>query len=189
MLEGLVVVDPFAAALAGMSAIPAPVWIPWPVPRTWTFAGLAHTGTVELVEVGVTPAESTLTCWCGDDQFGDPIEVVLVSEEAGAGVGSHFAGLSTAYPDAGVGQGAPHARLVVEGRPVSLWSAESPDRAVFAGEAAGRWLWVVVHPAEAATILLEPLSLVDARQLGAEFAVVPVGELSPRLVVEQGGAG
>ena len=84
-----------------------------------------------------------------------------------------------------VGHGAPHAKFGVEGRLVPLWSVEGArDRAVYAGEAAGRWLWVIVHPAEASAIVVQPLTLVDARLLGAELTVVPVGELSPRLVVE-----
>ena len=66
-----------------------------------------------------------------------------------------------------------------------LWSVEGAnDRAVYAGEAAGRWLWVIVHPAEASAIVVQPLTLVDARLLGAELTVLPVGELSPRLVLE-----
>jgi hypothetical protein len=74
----------------------------------------------------------------------------------------------------------------VEDRLVPLWavSGVSPDRAVYAGEAAGRWLWVVVHPAEAGALMVEPMHLVDARGLGAELTVLPVGELSPRLVVD-----
>jgi hypothetical protein len=182
MREPLVVVDPFAAVLGGgISSLPAPLWVPWPVPPTWCFAGLAHSR-----HTLASDHESTVTCWCGDDPFGDPVEVVFVSEEAGAGVGSHFAGLSTNYPGPGVGEGPPHARFGIEGRPVLLWNIESgSDRAVYAGEAAGRWLWVVVFPAEASAIVVQPLSLVDARGLGAEFAVVPLGELSPRLVVAE----
>ena len=58
------------------------------------------------------------------------------------------------------------------------------DRAVYAGEAAGRWLWVIVHPAEASAVVVQPITLVDARSLGAELVVLPVGEISPRLVLE-----
>jgi hypothetical protein len=84
-----------------------------------------------------------------------------------------------------VGEGAPHAKFGIDGRPVPLWSVEgSADRAVYAGEAAGRWLWVVVHPAEASAIVVQPIMLVDARTLGAELTVLPVGELSPRLMLD-----
>ena len=57
---------------------------------------------------------------------------------------------------------------------------------MFAGEAAGRWLWVVVHPAEASAIVVQPMMLVDARQLGVELTVLPVGDLSPRLMLDSG---
>jgi hypothetical protein len=176
----LAVVDPVAAVIGGqISTVPAPVWAPWPVPQSWVFSGLAFPG---------SPGRdgSAVTCWSGPDPFGDPAELLLISEEAGAGVGSHFAALAVTYPGPEVGEGTPHAKFEVEDRPVPLWAVSDvpPDRAVYAGEAAGRWLWVVVHPAEAGALVVEPVHLVDARELGAELTVLPVGELSPRLVVD-----
>jgi len=101
------------------------------------------------------------------------------------GVGSHFAGLPVSYPTPDVGVGPPHAKFGVDGRPVPLWAVEgASDRAVYAGEAAGRWLWVVVHPIESGAIMVQPIQLVDARELGAELTVLPVGELSPRLLLD-----
>jgi hypothetical protein len=176
----LVVVDPFEGVVGGqINTLSAPLWTPWPIPFGWTFAGLGHTDGADA------HSASTVSSWVGHDPFGDPVEVLLVCEEAGTGLGSHFAGLPTNYPPAGVGEGAPHAKFGVEGRPVPLWWVEAePDRAVYAGEAAGRWLWVVVHPAEASAIVVQPMMLVDARTLGVELTVVPVGELSPRLVLD-----
>jgi hypothetical protein len=180
MKDRLTVVEPFAAVIGGeINGLDDPLWAPWPVPYGWTFAGFAH------ARKGALTRSATVSSWCGDDPFGDPAELVLVCEEAGAGVGSHFAGLPTNYPSKGVGEGPPHARFVVNGRPVPLWAVESErDRAAYAGEAAGRWLWVVVHPAESAAIVVQPMQLVDARALGAELTVLPVGELSPRLLVD-----
>lgn len=175
----LTVVDPLAAVVGGqISAVPAPVWTPWPLPLGWVFGGLAYAGASGW-------DSSAVTCWSGPDQFGDDAELLLISEEAGAGVGSHFAGLPVTYPGPGVGEGPPHARFTVEDRPVPLWAVDGvlPDRAVYAGEAAGCWLWVVVHPAAASTLVVEPMQLTDARRLGAELTVLPLGELSPRLVV------
>ncbi len=173
------VVEPFAAVIGGgIDALHVPVWIPWPVPTGWRFAGLAHCGD------DLASAECTVACWSGQDPFGDPIEAVFVCEEAGAGVGGRFAGLPTHYPTSGVGEGPPHARFGVDGRPVSLWMVEAAsDRAVYAGEAAGRWLWVVLYPAEASAIVVQPPTLVDARSLGAELAVLPLAGLSPRLLL------
>lgn len=176
MDEQLTVIDPFAAVIGeAINALSVPLWAPWPVPLGWAFAGLAH--------IDRDGGGATVSCWSGPDPFGDPAELVFVCEEAGAGIGSHFAGLSMTYPGPGVGEGAPHARFTVEGHPMPLWAVQgSDDRAVYAGEAAGRWLWVVVHPAESSAIVVEPMQLVDARQLGAELTVLPVGELSPRLI-------
>jgi hypothetical protein len=176
----ITVVDPFGAVIGGeINALTAPLWAPWPVPYEWTFAGFGY------LRDGRPDGGSTVSSWLGLDPFGDPVEVLFVCEEAGSGLGAHFAGLPTNYPPADVGEGAPHAKFALDGRPVPLWSVAGPDdRAVYAGEAAGRWLWVVVHPAEASAIVVQPLVLVDARQLGAELTVLPVGELSPRLMLD-----
>jgi Family of unknown function (DUF6758) len=175
-----VVVDPFAAVInATMDGLPVPLWVPWPPPEGWAFSGLVH----GRVTAGI--GSGTTGCWSGVDPFGDPVEVLLVCEEAGAGLGGLFAGLPTHYPTPEVGVGPPHARLQVEGRPVSLWKLDGvDDRAVYVGEAAGCWLWVIVHPAEGSALVISPLTLVDARRLNAELAVLPLGELSPRLLVE-----
>ncbi|MEP6665990.1 MAG: DUF6758 family protein [Nocardioidaceae bacterium] len=185
MKARLTVVDPVAAVVGGeINSLPVPLWTPWPVPLGWTFGGLAHTGRGDRSGYD-DGAKATVASWSGTDPFGDPVELVLVCEEAGSGVGSHFAGLVLSYPSRGVGEGPPHARFQVDGRPVPLWAVEAAtDRAVFAGEAAGRWLWVVVHPAESSAIVVQPMQLVDARQLGAELTMLPVGELSPRLILD-----
>jgi hypothetical protein len=181
MTQRLTVVEPFAAVIGGeVDAVPAPVWVPWPLPVGWTFGGFAHDHSD-----GAATSASTVASWLGSDPFGDPVELVLVCEEAGAGVGSRFAAARNRYPGPGVGEGPPHARFDVAGRPVSLWAVEGgADRAVYAGEAAGRWLWVIVHPAEASALVVQPLRLVDARSLGAELGTLPLGELSPRLMLD-----
>lgn len=178
-MSRLTVVEPLAAVLsADLARVPVPLWSPWPLPDRWLFTGLAHTAATE-------PDGASVTSWSGPDLFGDPAELLLVCEEAGAGVGSHFAGRQETYPGPEVGEGPPHARFLVHDRPVPLWAVDgvASDRAVYAGEASGRWLWVVVHPADASAIVVEPIQLVDARELGAELTVLPVAELSPRLVV------
>jgi hypothetical protein len=180
MYPQLTVVEPVAAATVdGMSQLPAPVWAPWPLPSGWLFTGCAYAGATR-------PANAcAVSSWSGPDLFGDPSELLLVCEEAGAGVGSAFAGRRETYPGRNVGEGPAHARFAVDERPVPLWAVDgvAPDRAVYAGEAAGRWLWVIVHPAESSAIVVEPMQLVDARKLGAELTMLPLGELSPRLVV------
>ncbi len=185
MKERLTVVDPFAAVIGSeINSLAVPLWTPWPVPVSWTFGGLAYAGGKSGQGDREARGSATAASWIGTDPFGDPAELILVCEEAGAGVGSHFAGLPMTYPTSGVGEGPPHARFEIDGRPVLLWAVEgAPDRAVYAGEAAGRWLWVIVHPIEAGAIVVQPIQLVDARTLGAELTVLPVGELSPRLLL------
>jgi hypothetical protein len=180
MDAGLTVVDPFAAMVdRAIHALPTPLWAPWPLPPEWRFAGLVHG------RVFGGSASGTTSCWAGTDPFGDPIEALFVCEEAGAGLGGLFAGLPTHYPTPDVGVGPPHIRLHLQGRSIPLWKADAiHDRAVYVGEAAGRWLWVVVHPGEGSAFAVSPLTIVDARELGAELAVLPLAELSPRLLVE-----
>ncbi|MGH3470756.1 MAG: DUF6758 family protein [Nocardioidaceae bacterium] len=182
MASRLTVVEPLAAVVGGeLARVRAPVWALWPLPLGWTFAGFAHDGNAALGQ----PAGCTVASWLGTDPFDEPVEMLLVCEEPGAAVGSRFAGVGTGYPSAGVGEGAPHARFTIGGRPVPLWVVDGrPDRAAYAGEAAGRWLWVIVHPAEASALVVQPISLVDARTLGAEIATLPVAELSPRLMLD-----
>ncbi|MGH3448541.1 MAG: DUF6758 family protein [Nocardioidaceae bacterium] len=181
MPTALSVIDPFSAVISGaLVPLHAPVWTPWPLPLGWTFGGVAHTG-----PPGQPGGGCTVASWLGTDPFDEPAELLLVCAEAGADIGSRFAGLPTSYPGRDVGVGAPHAKFSVQGRPVPLWSVDAPDdRGVYAGEARGRWLWVIVHPAEASALVVQPMQLVDARHLGQELTMVPVGELSPRLMVE-----
>jgi hypothetical protein len=61
-----------------------------------------------------------------------------------------------------------------------LWSVESPGAAVFAGEVLANWLWIILWPDTAGTLLLENLSLRDLRDPGQDLDV-PFGALSPRL--------
>lgn len=184
MQPRLTVVEPVVAVLDGaVVALSAPVWVPWPLPSGWSFGGLAHTA-LDQSDAGKEAGVSTAASWLGVDPFGEPAEMLLVCEEAGSGVGAGFAGLDVSYPGPEVGVGPPHARFTVNGHDVPLWEVPAAaDRGVYAGAAAGRWLWVVVHPAEASPLVVAPLRLVDARLLGAELATLPLGELSPRLML------
>ena len=61
-----------------------------------------------------------------------------------------------------------------------LWQVASPDRAVFAGEVEGLWLWVVLWPDTAGVLLVEPMALRDLRDPGQELDL-PFGAASARL--------
>ena len=62
---------------------------------------------------------------------------------------------------------------------MSLWvvstsaSDASFDRSVFAGEAQGRWLWLVLRPASAALLLKDDWSLTDVGGLGPQLVDLP----------------
>ena len=53
------------------------------------------------------------------------------------------------------------------------------DRSVFAGEAQGRWLWIVLRPASAALLLNDEWILCDANELGPELIELPFGGNPP----------
>lgn len=54
------------------------------------------------------------------------------------------------------------------------------DATRFVGEAAGVWLWVLLWPADAAAVLMEPFHLVDYRNADHSL-VLAYGALSPRI--------
>ena len=159
-----------------------PVWLPWPLPSGWLLAGVSEAGSPRTV------ATATVVALCGPNPAPDPAEpaqhpadLLLVAEQPGTGLGARLAGLDDVDPGDGVVAGAPHAKVRAEGHPVPLWNVGSAaDCATYVGEASGVWLWLVLWPATAGVLVLEPLELVDIR--GADGAVEPpAGAPSPRL--------
>jgi hypothetical protein len=73
----------------------------------------------------------------------------------------------------------------VDGHPIALWAVTTSevdgafDRSVFAGEAHGRWLWIVLRPASAALLLHEEWVLADLADLGPELIELPFGVNPP----------
>ncbi len=111
-----------------------------------------------------------------------PADLLIIAEEPGVGLGAGFAGLEGTDPGTGFDEGPPHAKVEVKGHPAALWCvAAAPDRAVYAGEAMGNWLWTVVWPAEAGYLItLAELSLRDLRDQDQALDL-PFGAFSPRL--------
>jgi hypothetical protein len=66
------------------------------------------------------------------------------------------------------------------GHELPLWRIEVPGRAAFAGEVMGTWLWLVMWPRTAGTLLDPPLRLRDLRDPGQELDL-PFGAPSPQL--------
>src|SRR4029077_9563819 len=106
--------------------------------------------------------------------------MVVGAEEPGIGLGAALAGLDSVDPGAGFGSAPPIATASFGKHDFPLWQGDSPGRAVFAGEVKGLWLWVVLWPDTAGTLLVEPLRLRDLRDPGQDFDL-PFGAASPRL--------
>jgi hypothetical protein len=168
-------VHPLASrALAEHAVIlDVPVWAPWPLPAGWLVTGHGHVGTV-------TQARATVFVCSGPNPLGGTADMLVVAEEPGTGLGSRFAGLDSTDPEPGFNHGSPHVKATVGGHPTSLWcvGGAAIDRAVYAGEAAGRWLWLVMHPETAGVLTVEDLVLADVRDLGREVELFAYGERS-----------
>jgi hypothetical protein len=72
-----------------------------------------------------------------------------------------------------------------ENQQVPLWavstsgSAGDLDRSVVAGEAHGRWLWIVLRPASAILLFRDDLILRDVSTLGPPLLETPFGGPAP----------
>ena len=151
-----------------------PVWLPWPIPLGWLVTGFTGAGDERSGARGCVMALS------GPNPLGGLGEMLVVSEEPGLGLGSGLAGLAGPDPGEGFAAGPPHALVQFGHHEFPLWSVESPGAAVFAGEVLANWLWIMLWPDTAGTLLLETLSLRDLRDPGQDRDV-PFGALSPRL--------
>ncbi len=139
---------------------------------------------------------ATVTTTVGNSDLDGEVEVTIVSEEPGVGLGARCAG--TTYDDPGpqIGPGPPSIHVRAGGRSVPLWLIEdardetrgakshsSDDdllaTAVFAGEADGRWLWLVMKPASAALLLHDEWLLADVTGFGPEALEMPFGGPRP----------
>ncbi|MFI0422524.1 DUF6758 family protein [Spongiactinospora sp. 9N601] len=168
---------PAPAALEAVRKIArVPVWLPWPLPPGWLVTGFAEAGDER------TGTRASVTALSGPSVTHGPADLLVVAEEPGAGVGAGFAGLGGPDPGEGFGAGPPNAKIDIRGHPASLWCVQAaPDRAVYAGEALGNWLWTIFWPAESGCLIaLAELSLRDLRENDQDLDL-PYGALSPRL--------
>ena len=148
-----------------------PTYLPWPLAPGW-----------QVSDFAVAPGEATLTVVTGTSDLDGAVEIVIVAEETGVGLGPRVAG--TGAPRHGMWGEPPSARVRVEGQPVPLWPVSTLDgddhdaewdRSVLAGESAGRWLWLVVRPAAAVLLLQDDWALRDVSRLGMALVEVPFG--------------
>jgi hypothetical protein len=166
--------------LAGLSRNAlVPVLAPWPLPAGWLVTGFAGAGDERSGTKGAVVALS------GPNPVGGPGEMLLICEELGVGLGAYCAGLDGPDPGAGFPSCSPHAQITFGNHDFPLWHVDAPGRAVFAGEVMGTWLWVLLWPDTAGTLLVEPLRLLDLRDPGQELDL-PYGARSPRLPGQTG---
>lgn len=151
-----------------------PVWLPWPLPTGWLVSGFTGAGDER------TGLRASAVALSGPNPLGGPAEMLIVAEEPGAGLGAGLAGLPGPDPGDGFAAGQPHAFVKVAHHEAPLWLVESHGMAVFVGEVEANWLWLVLWPDTAGTLLLEPLSLRDLRDSDQDIDV-PFGALSPHL--------
>jgi hypothetical protein len=151
-----------------------PVLLPWPLPAGWLVSGFTGAGDERSGARGCALALS------GPNPLGGPAEMLIVAEEPGVGLGAGLAGLPGPDPGAGFATGAPQAIARIGGHDAPLWLVEADGEAVFVGEVAASWVWLVLWPDTAGTLLFEPLPLRDLRDPDQELDV-PFGALSPRL--------
>lgn len=175
--------DSFAGHLLRVGDFPT--YLPWPLGPGWTVSDFA------AVTSATGPAAATLTCVSGASQLDGPVDVMVISEEPGTGFGARVAGLTRdgeverLDPGHEIGEGPPPVRVRVDQHPVGLWSvsvSSSPgewDRSVLAGEAGGRWLWLVLRPASAILLLRDEWILRDVSATGPQLVALPFGGAAP----------
>ncbi|GAA4980786.1 hypothetical protein GCM10023225_21090 [Kineococcus glutinatus] len=159
-----------------------PVWLPWPLPAGWLVTGVrcardGRSGRAQAVAMAVS----------GPNPLRSPAEqpvadALLVSEVPGTGLGAHLAGRLDVDPGDGLLDGPPVAKVHAAGASAPLWEVDGApgDRSVFVGEAGGVWLWVVLWPRSASSLLEHDIDLVDVRDPGHTLDV-PCGAMSPHL--------
>ncbi len=169
--------DAFADHLRASTALPT--YLPWPLSPGWTVTDFA------CVSAEPSRATATMTCCTGPSALDGPVDVIVVVEEAGVGLGARIAGMSDPDPGAHIGAEPPSAHVRLERHSAPLWQVptvateQEADRTVLAGEADGRWLWMMLRPASAVLLLQDDWTLRDAAQMGPHLVELPFGGPAP----------
>ncbi len=155
-----------------------PTYLPWPLSPGWAVTDVAAVGSDD-------GTRATMTCCSGTSELDGPVDVVVVTEETGTGLGARLAGSPHDDPGPGLPDGPPLVRVRLDQKQVPLWSVSTSgssgewDRSVVAGEAQGRWLWIVVRPASAVLLLRDDWILRDVSGLGPPLVELPFAEPAP----------
>lgn len=169
--------DTFAQHLGAADGFPT--YLPWPLSPGWRVSDFAFVGG------SAGRAVATVACCSGVSDADGAIDALVVVEEPGTGLGGRVARLTGGDPGPEVAASAPLTRLRIGLQAVPMWSISTSDadaefdRSVLAGEAAGRWLWLVLRPASAVLLLREEWTLRDAAGVGPPLVEVPFGGVGP----------
>ena len=171
--------DGFAEALSAAGEFPT--YLPWPMSPGWSVSDFAVVGEPH----GGHDAHATMTCSSGTSALDGPVDVFVVAEESGTGLGARCAGTVHLDPGPEIGAGPPTVRVRIGSQSVPLWAVSTStsdldlDRSVVAGEAGGRWLWVVLRPASAVLLLRDEWILRDVSGIGPPLVEMSFGGPSP----------
>jgi hypothetical protein len=169
--------EAFAGHVAASQAFPT--YLPWPLSPGWSVTDFAMVGDAP----GRTSA--TLTCTSGSSELDGVVDAMVVAEEAGTGLGARCAGTRYDDPGGDIGRRPPAARVRIGSQSVTLWDISTAgadgefDRSVLAGEAGGRWLWIVLRPASALLLLHDDWILRDVSCVGPLLVEIPFGGHRP----------
>jgi hypothetical protein len=158
-----------------------PTYLPWPMSPGWSVSDFAVVGDPG----GVRSARATMTCSSGTSALDGPVDVFVVSEESGTGLGARCAGTTHLDPGGELGSGGPSVRVRIGSQSVPLWAVSTAgsdlelDRSVVVGEADGRWLWLVLRPASAMLLLRDEWILRDVSGIGPPLVELPFGGPAP----------
>ncbi|HEY2878510.1 DUF6758 family protein [Nocardioides sp.] len=158
-----------------------PTYLPWPMSPGWTVSDFAVVGEPRSGQ----SALASMTCSSGTSALDGPVDVFVVSEESGTGLGARCAGTTHLDPGPEIGHGPPMVRIRIGSQSVPLWAVSTAssdrelDRSVVAGEAGGRWLWVVLRPASAMLLLRDEWILRDVSGIGPPLVEMAFGGPSP----------
>lgn len=164
--------DDFAVHLELAGEVPT--YLPWPLSPGW-----------RITDFGTVSGAATYTCVTGPTDDDGPVDLIVVTEEPGTGVGARCAGTVGDDPGLELGDGPAPLKVRLEGQlvamwPVSVWdNGDGWDRTVLAGEGEGRWLWLVIRPASALLLLRGPWPLRDVSALGPALLELPFGGPAP----------
>jgi hypothetical protein len=156
-----------------------PTYVPWPMGPGWALTDFA------VAAAAQGQATAALTCTSGTSELDGPVDVLVVTEEAGTGLGARCAGTRYIDPGHEIGERPPSARVRIGSQPVNLWDISTSssdgefDRSVLAGEASGRWLWIVLRPASALLLFRDDWILRDVSGAGPELVELPFGGHRP----------